>query len=263
MFEEIEKIYYFMKKDAISSSTYKISMILMILSTLFGALSTAYLGANVNMQIVLKMYGMSMLTYLIIGMAFNSYIGQSLHLVQKSINAWYLEEILVSPTKITTFIIGNSAWGFVWSTFTVVIYLTIGILGFGITLSIDMLGVVLALVLGIGALVGFSMIGAGILILTKQGDPITWLIGILSTLFGNVFFPPQVLPINLQVISYFLPQYYFFTSIRLMLTGSPIGAVMRELLVLFTMCVVLLSLGFIIYSKCLKIARRKGTLSWF
>jgi ABC-2 type transport system permease protein len=263
MLEEAGKIYYFMKRDMISFATYKTNMVLMVLSALFGALSYAYLGSNAYMQSVLEAYHMSLTAYLLIGMAFNTYIGQSLTLVQRTINPWSLEEVLVSPTGLGTFIIGSSAWGFIWSTVVVVIYLAVGSLAFGVVLSINVVGTVLVLALGIGTLIGFSMIGAGILIVIKQGDPVTWLIGILTTVFGNVLFPPQVMPYQLQVISYVVPQYYFFTCIRLMMMGWSIQMILPEILTLTLMCAIILPLGYLIYSWCLRTARKNGTLSWF
>jgi ABC-2 type transport system permease protein len=263
MLQEAEKIYYFIKRDIISFSTYKTNMALMVLSALFGALSYAYLGSNADMQRVLQMYNMSFTAYLLIGMAFSTYIGQALTLVQKTINPWSLEEMLVSPTGLGTFIIGSSAWGFIWSTIVVAIYLAVGSLAFGVVLSINVAGTVLVLALGIGTLIGFSMIGAGILILIKQGDPITWLIGILTSVFGNVLFPPQVMPYQLQIISYFVPQYYFFTCIRLMMIGWSIQMILPEILTLALMCAIILPLGYLVYSRCLRTARKSGTLSWF
>ena len=263
MFQEAEKIYYFIKRDMISFSTYKTNMVLLVLSALFGALSYAYLGANAEMQRVLQLYNMSFTAYLLIGMAFSTYIGQALTLVQKTINPWSLEEVLVSPTGLGTFIVGSSAWGFIWSTIVVAIYLAVGSLAFGVALSINVAGTVLVLGLGIGTLIGFSMIGAGILILIKQGDPVTWSIGILTSVFGNVLFPPQVMPYQLQIISYFVPQYYFFTCIRLMMTGWSIQAILPEILTLALMCAIILPLGYLIFSWCLRTARKSGTLSWF
>jgi ABC-type multidrug transport system permease subunit len=261
--QEVEKIYYFIKRDMISFSTYKTNMILMVLSALFGALSYAYLGSNADMQKVLQLYNISFTAYLLIGMAFSTYISYALTIVQRTINPWHLEEVLVSPTGLGTFIIGSSAWGFIWSTIVVAIYLAVGSLAFGVVLSINVGGTLLVLGLGIGTLVGFSMIGAGILILIKQGDPITWLIGILTSVFGNVLFPPQVMPYQLQIIAYFVPQYHFFTAIRLMMIGWPIKAILPEILALTAMCIILLPLGYFIYSRCLTTARKKGTLSWF
>jgi ABC-2 type transport system permease protein len=130
-------------------------------------------------------------------------------------------------------------------------------------LSVNVFGTIIIIALGISAFIGFSMIGSGILILTKQGDPVTALITIATSLFGNVLFPPQILPPVLQAISYVLPQYYFFKCIRLMLTGSTIPMILPDLLILTLMCAIIVPLGYGVYAWCLKTARKNGTLSWF
>ena len=260
---ELEKIYYFMKRDIISFSTYKTNMLLLVATAFFGALSFAFLGSSTISESVQQQYNMDFTTYLIIGLAFSTYLNQSLTLVQKTINPWALEEVLVSPTRLSTFIIGSSLWGFIWSTGVVIIYLAIGVLAFGVTLSINFLATLIVLALGIGTFLGFSMIGAGILILTKQGDPVTAIITLATSLFGNVLFPPTVMPYALQVISYFVPQYYFFTCIRLTLTGSSIIMILPLLLILVLMCAIIVPLGYAVYSWCLKTAKKNGTLSWF
>jgi ABC-2 type transport system permease protein len=263
MLQEIEKTYYFIKRDITSFSTYKTNMTLMVLGALFGALSYAFLGSNASMQSVLKLYNMSFKDYLVIGVAFSTYIGQALTLVQATATPWQLEEVLVSPTNLSTFIVGSSAWGFIWSTVVVVIYLAVGSIAFGVVLSVNLVGTILVLGLGISTLVGFSMIGAGILIVVKQGDPVTWLMGILTSVFGNVLFPPQVMPYPLRVVSYFVPQYYFFTCIRLMMLGRSVQAILPDVLTLALMCAIILPSGYFMYSWCLRTARKNGTLSWF
>jgi ABC-2 type transport system permease protein len=215
------------------------------------------------MQSVLESYHISFTTYLLIGLAFNTYLSQSLTLVQRTINPWSLEEVLVSPTGLVTFIVGSSLWGFIWSTGVIAIYLAVGIFAFGVVLSVNIVGTLLVVALGIGTFIGFSMIGAGILILTKQGDPVTTIITIATNLFGNVLFPPQVMPAALQAISYFVPQYYFFTTIREVLTGSTLLAILPDLLVLILMCAIILPVGYFVYSWCLRTAKKNGTLSWF
>jgi ABC-type multidrug transport system permease subunit len=71
------------------------------------------------------------------------------------------------------------------------------------------------------------------------------------------------MPPALQAISYIVPQYYFFTCIRLMLTGWTIPMILPELLILTLMCAIIVPLGYGIYTWCLKTARKNGTLSWF
>ena len=261
--QELDKIYYFMKRDILSFSTYKTNILLSVVSAFFGALSYAFWGANASMPSVQQDFGMPVVTYLLIGLAFNTYLSQSLTLVQRTINPWSLEEVLVSPTGLVTFIVGSSLWGFIWSTLVIVIYLAIGVFAFGVILSINIIGTIIVVALGIGTFIGFSMIGAGVLILTKQGDPITTVITIATNLFGNVMFPISVMPLQLRIVSFFVPQYYFFTCIRPMLTGQGINAILPDLGVLTLMCFVLLPLGYAVYSWCLKTSRKNGTLSWF
>ncbi|HUK84804.1 MAG TPA: ABC transporter permease [Candidatus Acidoferrum sp.] len=260
---ELEKIWYFMKRDIVSFSTYKTNIAIMVFTAIFGALSFAYLGQSSINQSVTQTLHMSLTTYFIIGLAFNSYLAQALTLVQKTINPWALEEVLVSPTRLTTFIIGSSIWGFIWSTVVVVVYLVIGVAFFGVILSVNIIGTLIVLALGITTFIGISMIGSGILILTKQGDPVTALMTIAISLFGNVLFPPQVLPTFLQIIAYVTPPYYFFTCIKLALTGSTVAAILPDLEVLALMCAIIVPVGYAIYAWCLKTARKNGTLSWF
>ncbi len=260
---ELEKIWYFMKRDIVSFSTYKTNIALLVFTAIFGALSFAYLGQSSVNQNVNQIYHTSYTTYLIIGLAFNSYLGQALTLVQKTINPWALEEVLVSPTRLSTFIIGSSIWGFIWSTVVVAVYLVIGVTFFGVLLSVNILGTLIVLALGITTFIGISMIGSGILILTKQGDPVTALMTIAISLFGNVFFTPQILPPFLQTIAYVTPPYYFFNDIRFMLLGSTIASILPDLEILALMCVIIVPVGYAIYAWCLKTARKNGTLSWF
>jgi ABC-type multidrug transport system permease subunit len=107
------------------------------------------------------------------------------------------------------------------------------------------------------------MIGAGILIVTKQGDPVTSVITLATSLFGGVLFPITVMPFGLQIISYLIPQYYFFDAIRFALTGSNVLEILPQIAVLAIMCAIIVPLGYLVYSWCLKKAKKNGTLAWF
>ena len=77
---ELEKIWYFMKRDIVSFSTYKTNIAILILTAIFGALSFAYFGQSSIYQSVDANLHTSLTTYLIIGLAFNTYLGQALTL---------------------------------------------------------------------------------------------------------------------------------------------------------------------------------------
>ena len=125
---ELEKIYYFMKRDIISFSTYKTNMLVTGYDGAFRRVVFRFFGFKLSQpkrpaNVQHELYHIP-----VIGLAFSTYLNQSLTLVQKTINPWALEEVLVSPTRLSTFIIGSSLWGFIWSTGVVVVYLAIGVL---------------------------------------------------------------------------------------------------------------------------------------
>jgi len=64
LLQELDKVYFFMKRDMRSFSTYKTNILLSVLSALFGALSYAFLGSNAQMQSVLNSYHIDFTTYL-------------------------------------------------------------------------------------------------------------------------------------------------------------------------------------------------------
>jgi ABC-2 type transport system permease protein len=220
MITDFEALAAFVKKDVLTRTTYKLNLSLSFLNTLMAALTWSFLGQNAQLGSALAPYGGSFISYLIVGMAFNEYMMESLKAVQKSINPSELEEILASPVKLRVFIFGNALWGYTFHTINILIYFSLGILVFGLTFdSIDPVGVIITLTLGIAVMFSFSLLASGILIVWKQGDIVQWLLGAMSSLFAGVYFPITILPAQLQTISWILPQTYFFELIRLALGG--------------------------------------------
>lgn len=89
-------------------------------------------------------------------------------------------------------------------------YLIGGILVFGIDLPqrANVLGAILALLLGVTALMGISMAGAGFLLALRSPygrDSVTWLVALLANIASGVYFPPEVLPEPLRAVSWALP----------------------------------------------------------
>ena len=133
VWDELEKIWYFMKRDMVSFSTYKTNIARITFNRGFRRVILCLSWAERRLaKRDCNSYHIDFTTYLVIGLAFNTYLGQALTLVQKTINPWALEEVLVSPTGLSTFIIGSSIWGFIWSTGVVAIYLAIGVYFFGV-----------------------------------------------------------------------------------------------------------------------------------
>lgn len=218
---ELEALVAFVKKDILTRVTYKLNLSLSFLNTLIAALIWSFLGQNAQLGAALAPYGGSFITYLIVGMAFNEYMIESLKAVQKSVNPSELEEILAYPVKLRVFIFGNALWGYTFHTINILIYFSLGFLAFGVTFGdVEPVGAAITLALGIIVMFSFSLLASGILIVWKQGDVVQWLLGAMSSLFADVYFPITILPAQLQAISWALPQTYFFEMIRLALNGN-------------------------------------------
>src|SRR5436853_3002920 len=206
------------RRDLRAKRTYKLGMTLGMLNTLMAALTYAFLGQNAQLPGLAK--GVSFVTFLIVGVAFNEFMIESLKAVQKSISPSELEEILSLPVRLRVFVVGNVLWGYIWHGINALAYLTVGILFFGVTFgAVDYGGAVITLVLGIALMLSFSLLASGVLLVTKQGDLVQWVIGALGALFSGVYFPIALLPTSLQSVSWFLPQTYFLALIREALSG--------------------------------------------
>jgi ABC-2 type transport system permease protein len=212
-------VFAFVRRDMRAKRTYKLGMTLGILNTLMAALTYAFLGQNAQLPGLAK--GVSFVTFLIVGVAFNEFMIESLKAVQKSVSPTELEEILSLPVRLRVFVVGNVLWGYMWHGINALAYLSVGILFFGVTFgAVDYGGAAITLVLGIGLMLSFSLLASGVLLVTKQGDIVQWVIGALGALFSGVYFPIALLPTPLQSVSWFLPQTYFLALIREALSGN-------------------------------------------
>ena len=145
-------------------------------------------------------------------------------------------------------------------------YVASGVLLLGIDLpaNANVAGALAALALGVVALVGVSMIGAGFLLAVRipySRDPITWLVGLLAGVAAGVYFPPEVLPEPLRAASQLLPQTYTLRAMRAcLLAGKSLGELGPDLVTLIAGAVLLPLVGAAVFKLGLSVFERKGAL---
>ena len=147
----------FLINDALNFSSHRFSALFAIFSALFGAIMYGLFGTNATMQAVMVEYGMSFATYLVIGTAFSGYIGQAVSGLRNAMSPWLLEDIIVTPTKFSTFIVGSSIWPLVFNLWVVVAYLAVGSTLFGIHFLIDIPATLCIVCLGVSTMVAIGM----------------------------------------------------------------------------------------------------------
>jgi ABC-2 type transport system permease protein len=120
------------------------------------------------------------------------------------------------------------------------------------------------IVLTITSLSGIGLMSAGIIIITKVGDPITWAFTTLTGLLSGVLFPVEYLPGYLQAVSMVLPTTHALHALRLtLIQNAGLPDVIPQLLLLLLMTLITIPLGFVVIKLGFNQARRVGSLAQY
>jgi hypothetical protein len=190
--------------------------------------------------------------------------------VERQLNPWTLETILMTDISTPIFVIGNISWSYLFSVLTFIPYLLIGTSLFHAKLNVNILATVTAFIISAAILMGIAMISTGVRIVTKSTDPITWALNILQNLFAGVAFPVTYLNTiffpGVSTISWFLPQTWVYHLCRLsMLTDSSLTdpKVLVEFLKGSLFAIILLPVGYKLLWWGIAKSKKEGTLGWY
>lgn len=261
----------FIWRDFINEASYKFAFSLQFFGIIISALSCYFLSrlfGDANIPF-LKPYGGNYFAFVIIGVAFFSYLDVAISGLSKTIREGQtlgtLEALLVTQTDISTIIISSSLYSFILATVRIGIYLVFSVMVFG--LRIGQANVVSALIMLILTVISFSSLGiisASFIMVLKRGDPITWVITGTSALLGGVYYPISVLPDWLQFVSHLLPITYSLEGLRMaILQGYTLGELLPNIVALLVFSIIMLPLSFTIFNYAIKIAKRDGSLAQY
>lgn len=129
--------------------------------------------------------------------------------------------------------------------------------GLHLTVSVTMLA---AVTLYVAFMSGVGLASAGFVLVSKEGDPISWLLGAATGLLGGVYFPVELLPAWLRRVAAVLP-----TTRALALARSGLGAPgpaspAASLVGLAAAAAVSITAGLLVLRWGHRRARRMGTL---
>jgi ABC-2 type transport system permease protein len=265
------KMYLFFKRFLITLVSYKTALALGIAGGFVGLLQFTFMGnflSDGNSFPALEQYGGNLLAYLIIGTAFTSFVGVSLHSFQGTIRGEQqmgtLEYLLISNTRLELILIYSGFMNFLQAFINVALLLALVTFVFNIPLGINLPGALLAMALTVTSLSGIGLMSAGIIIITKVGDPITWAFTTLTGLLSGVLFPVEYLPKYLQVISAVLPTTHALHALRLsLIQNAGVSEIMPQIFFLFIISLISIPLGFIIVRIGFNQARRVGSLAQY
>ncbi|OGF65205.1 MAG: hypothetical protein A2Y62_17730 [Candidatus Fischerbacteria bacterium RBG_13_37_8] len=266
----IDKIASFIIKDLKIELSYKLSFILRLLGICVSLLVWYFLARWIGQGILAHSnFRYDYFAFVLIGIASTEFQNSGLKgfsekLRQNQVTGT-LEALLVTPTHPFLILWGNTLWEFFYSFLNSVVFIIIGVVLFGVKITISSIGsVFIALLLSYLAFSSLGVISSSFILLFKKGDPVNFAIAGFSTLLAGVYYPINILPEFLRVIANVMPVTHFLKIMRgLLLDGTSMSEHVASYLYLLVFFIVLLPLSMLVFSYSFKIARRQGTLSHY
>ncbi len=257
-------------RDRQTALSYRAASLLSLVASvvnILGAffLSRAFGAAGSNL---IAGYGGSYFSFVIIGIAFANFMALGLGGISTRVREGQmmgtLELMLLSPNRLGVLLLSSSLWSHVVSFVTLLIYLGAGAL-LGMDLGQANLPMaVLSLVLAIVSFNALGLLAASFVIVLKQGNPVTWLIGTASVLLSGVFYPVSVLPGWLRDLGQLLPLTQALELLRRsILNGEGLTTLWGPFLTLLLLTVVLLPTGLYACHLAVRIAQTDGSLTQY
>ena len=261
----------FLKKDFLNESSYKLAFLFNIFGVFTSILGYFFIDLMFGKKITpyLETFGVNYFAYVLLGMAFFSYAGSGLGSFSSRIRMEQtqgtLENILLTPTSISTILFSIGLWNLVVATLDMAVYIALGIFIFKINFTnLNIISTVVILILTITSFSGLGILSASFILLFKRGNPLEWLISTLEGLLGGVYFPITVLPGWLQVLANFLPITYAIRAIQLAVyRGYSVFQLSREIIFLSLFSIILIPLSFMFFNYALRRVKKDGTLGQY
>lgn len=249
--------------------SYRLSFVMSIFSAFLGAAVFYFLSRMIGSSAAsaLSSYGGNYFPFVIVGIAFQSYLNLSMDSMAGSIRneqmLGTLEAVIATPTSLTVFAAGSALWQFAFATYRVLVYFVFGALFFGLDLSgMNLLTSITVLVVSVSAFAGMGVIAGSFILVYKQGNPVRWLYGSAATLLSGIYYPVSILPGWLQPVSWLFPITHSLEAMRqAVINGATLGEISTQLLVLLGFTAVCIPLAILSFRWALRRIRRDGTIA--
>jgi len=263
----LRQIAAFTKRDFYRWTTYKTAATTQLITILIGIMSWGINATYRNRPV--PEYNCDYISFLIVGLCIGNIIMPLVQGVERRLNPWTLETILMTNIKIHVFVLGNVSWRYIFSLITFIPQILIGIYYFNAKLNVNIISTIIAFAISAAILIGLAMISTGMRIVTKSEDPITWTINTLQQLLAGISFPVEFLENfipGISILSWLLPQTWVYHLCRLaMLTNASILNIETAVNFLYGLifAAIIFPTGYYTIKWGINRAKKDGTLGWY
>ncbi len=261
----------FLVRDFFIESSYRLSFVMSLSTILFSTTTFFFISELIGKSAdpFLSEFDTDYFSFVIIGVAFSGYYTLGLSAFARALRqaqtTGTLEAMVLTPASLPTIVVGSALWSYLLTTVRVFIYLLLGTLLFSLRLeNANYLGALFSLVLSIVTFASIGIISAGIILVTKRGEPLTTLFAAFASLVGGIYYPVAIMPSWLQFIAKLVPVTYAVRSMRMaLLAGATWSELAQDLAVLGIFTLILFPLSLVVFRKALIQARLEGSLTHY
>ena len=191
--------------------------------------------------------------------------------MQHEVREGTLEPIVSSMIRMRSYIIGQSIRGFLISSYFMAGTLLVGtlVLKAPLIMTPETIGsFLIILLMMILSYLGIGIMAAGLILVYKKGDPLTFLFASITEFLGGVLFPLNYLQ-NFPVlwwIAWLMPYTYALDAARkILLTGETLTSlpVFKDLVILVIYIIIFIPLGLRIFKWGYNRIREEGTVATY
>lgn len=251
--------------------TYRTQLILGFLTGVVSLAQFAILGYYISTGGTppgIEQYGGNFIAFMIVGSLFSAISLMMMNSLKMQIQSEQkrgtLEAIALSKAGLFKFLIAGSLFGLITTLISsTAIFAIFGSL-FDFELNLNPLGLIIAVACTVVCMWTIGLCAAAYILVSKQGEPVTWVVTTLLTLFSGVMYPVSVFPDPVATAVTFLPTTGMLHSIRLALFS---GASTSEVLIILTPTIVtiavLIPVGIIMWKRGVYKVRLNGTFGTY
>jgi ABC-2 type transport system permease protein len=258
-------VWAFVQRGLLTYASYRAKVSLGLVSLVVSVLTFSFVGrvvAAAGPGFVAR-YGMSYESFVIVGVLVHTVASAGLGSFRSAVRREQLqgtfEVLLTSRLSAPAVVVLAGAGELVLVAIGGLALLGVAalVVGFRLPLSASLVGAVLLYSL---AMCGAGLASAGVILVSKEGDPISWVFSAASGLLGGVYFPVDVLPPWLQSVAAVLPTTHALALARAGVSSVSSPGATRSLAYLAVWALASLSLGLAILAWGFRRAKKAGTL---
>lgn len=263
------RIWIFIKRSFVVMKSYRTAFFLSLVS-IFISFTTFYfiakfLALNANNP-YLTMYGGDYIRFAVVGSVFSGFMGLAFGFmtaaIGEGIGMGTLEYMLLSRSGLFTITLSSRIWDIVSLVISTMLSLVAIHFVYNVDFTINLPLMILITLFMTIPMMGIGMISAGILMVIKRGDPVSYVFGVITGLASGSAFPVTVLPTWLQNIGNALPNTHALEAMRqVMINNVGIDAIWDDLRFLILSGLILFTIGILFFRGGFYLARKRGTLA--